>query len=422
MSQTVDCPFIGGKRLSSLLFADNLTLLAYSVQGMQTLVAESEIFFAEKGLTPNPAKCEFLAFQGTTGRRRRAKATWRVREVTREEQVSATYLGIHFEASGKWVVQQQLAVVKTRSALGRCKIVVKTVARENTALAINFFDTLVSSVSGLGVWGVTAPKVGELDKVFVNFICWLFRFPRTTGAHFLLSSFARRCAKCDSLFLATVQLATATSTRNSLWRDTVTNLRSNRLRSTWVTVVKSEIDKRGLSAQVFEQGAEFVAKQKEFGVQFSQYCHTLHLSTPSGSSSDQIVRRKPFGIFPFLFLTPPYRSRFLFAFLCSVWQYVDKSTCLLYPAYCSCCDQENSAYHVLFQCSLFRDIRDRFRVKAGRVFEFDVLYVSDRRICCAVVDVGFELFRAVSSMSRGSGGRHLGGGEPEDEASAASAD
>jgi hypothetical protein len=154
-----------------------------------------------------------------------------VRDVTREEQESARYLGIHFEATGKWAVQQQLAVVKTRSALGRCKIVVKTVARKNTALAINLYDTLVSSVSrfGLGVWGVTAPKIGELDKVFVNFICWLFRFLRKTSAHFLLSSFARRCAKCDSLFLATVQLATATSTRNSLWRDTVADLRANRL-------------------------------------------------------------------------------------------------------------------------------------------------------------------------------------------------
>jgi hypothetical protein len=84
----VDSPVIGGKKLSSLLFADDLTLLPYSVNGTQALVVEAEAFFAEKGLNPNPAKCEFLAFQQpATGRRRRwTKAVWRVRDVRREEQ------------------------------------------------------------------------------------------------------------------------------------------------------------------------------------------------------------------------------------------------------------------------------------------------------------------------------------------------
>jgi hypothetical protein len=163
------CLVIGGLCISSLFFADDLTLLAYTVSDTQTLVEVLEAFFGEKDLRPNPAKCEFLVFNGVQTRRVAGpKATWRVWNITREQQDSAQYLGLHFEVNGRWDLQLQVVTTKARSALGRCKIVVKTAGTGNLKLFLNYFDLLVSSVYrfGLGAWGVTAPKVGSLDKIF----------------------------------------------------------------------------------------------------------------------------------------------------------------------------------------------------------------------------------------------------------------
>jgi hypothetical protein len=244
---TINCPVIGGMKVSCLFFADDLTLMAYSVEDAQVLVNESVAFFDEKGLKPNPSKCEFLIFQARTSPNS-ARARWSVVGVPREQQKSARYLGLHFQENGKWDLQLQISASKARSALGRCKIIMRTVGTANVRLALSYFDSLVSSVYryGFGVWGPTVARVGTLDRLFADYVRWLFRLPRTTGLNTILANFGRRCAKCDSLFLAAIQIASAVSTRNVVWRATVDDLLSGRLRSTWFNAVMAEITKRGM--------------------------------------------------------------------------------------------------------------------------------------------------------------------------------
>ncbi len=70
----------------------------------------------------------------------------------------------------------------------------------------------------LGVWGAEFRNVRKLDDLFVDLIRWLFRFPRTTGRDLILADFGHHtCAKRDSLFLASLQLAGAVGTKNSTW-------------------------------------------------------------------------------------------------------------------------------------------------------------------------------------------------------------
>ncbi len=282
---TLDCPVIGGMKLSCMFFADDLTVLAYALPDAQALVDESVAFFVEKGLKPNPDKCEFVMF----GPARRTGARWNVCGVPRQQQDTARYLGLHFQADGKWDIQLQLVTSKARSALGTCKIIMRTVGTGNVRLALSFFDSIVASIYrfGLGVWGISVAKVSNLDRIFAEYICWLFRLPRTTGTNVILSNFGRRCSKCDSIFLAAVQLATTRTTRKVLWEATVRDLRARELHSTWFTIAESEIGKRGMTNEVFQSGANFVANRKINGVYFSQYCHARHTNSPNGRSSDR---------------------------------------------------------------------------------------------------------------------------------------
>ncbi len=64
-------------------------------------------------------------------------------------------------------------------ALGCCKIILGTVARENIKHSVNMFDVLVAPVyrDGFGAWGPVGGQLKAFDELFVRFICWLFRLP-----------------------------------------------------------------------------------------------------------------------------------------------------------------------------------------------------------------------------------------------------
>jgi hypothetical protein len=269
-----------------------------------------------------------------------------------------------------------------------------TIGRSNTRVALELFDSVVASVYryGLGVWGVTVAHIRRLDDLFADFIRWLFRFPRTTGRDVILASFARRCGKCDSLYLASVQLATASTTRNDTWRDAVAGMRDGTITSKWYGAVESELVKRGLRAEVLDDGASFLGDRKTKAVEFSQYCFHLHLNSPTGTSADQLKRCRPFGIFPFLALRSSEKSRFIFAFLCSNWRFIDGLKCQDYPSVCEECDQDNTSFHVLFRCPVFQACRRRFFDQTGQEFCFEVFSAVEVEVQMAICDIGREIF------------------------------
>jgi hypothetical protein len=287
-----------------MVFADDLNVFCLEIPGAQQLVDASTDYFLEKRLTPNPEKCEFIAF---SRRRLPPQQLCTVQGVQREWQTTARYLGVIFESNGKWVRQQQVALARSRIALGRCKVMIGTVGRSRVKIGLELFESTVSSVYrfGLGVWGVLARKIGQLDDLFVDLVRWLFRLPRTTGKYVILANFGRRCAKCDALFLAAVQLASAQTSNNETWADAARDLREGNLRSAWYAAVISELSKRGFTDEVIRWGAQFLSERKRRAVEFSQYCFHRHLQVPTGTSADELRRLRPFGVFPFLLHSNP---------------------------------------------------------------------------------------------------------------------
>jgi hypothetical protein len=156
--------------------------------------------------------------------------------------------------NGKWNEQQAISISRARAALGRCKTMVATTGRHNVRVALELFDSIVASVYrfGLGVWGVNVSQVRKLDDLFADFVKWRFRFPVKTGRDVILANFGRRCTKCDSLYLASVQIATAASFKNAFWSGAVDDLRRGALTSKWFSIVCSELGKRGMREEVLD--------------------------------------------------------------------------------------------------------------------------------------------------------------------------
>jgi hypothetical protein len=276
----------------------------------------------------------------------------------------------------------------------------RTVGFGSFKYLINLFDAVVTSVFrfGLGVWGVVCAQVGKLDDLFVEFVRWVFRFPRTTGKNAILSNLARRCAKCDSLYLAAVQLAAAQTTRNHIWKTIVDDLRAGHMTSTWFEVVVAEVGKRDLRVEVLEQGSSFVANRKSHAVHFAQYCFHQHTNATVGNNADLFRRRRRFGIFPFLFIVQPSESRFLLSFILHCWKFTDGAVCSSYPRICEECDQENSSFHVLFECFLFDGIRSEFFETTGQVFGFETLESGERDVCFAMTRLARDIFSAIREL------------------------
>ncbi len=127
------------------------------------------------------------------------------------------YLGLLYQQDCRWNKQLEVALTLCRVALGGLKIMAHTVGFHNPKYLLNLFDATVSSIYryGLGIWGVLCAQVNKLDNLFVEFVCWAYRLPSKTGKFTILANFARRCAKCDALYLAAVQIAKASVSKTT---------------------------------------------------------------------------------------------------------------------------------------------------------------------------------------------------------------
>jgi hypothetical protein len=212
----------------------------------------------------------------------------------------------------------------------------------------------------------------------------------------ILSCFGRRWATCDSLFLASIQLAGAESSWNDLWKDLVKELFSKKKKSKWFAKVSKALAERNMTNQVFSAGADFVSNRREAGARFAQFCFHKHLNKLTNTSADDFRRVKPFGIFPFLLRTPPAQSRFLFSFILCNWRWLDRGKCKDYPRFCTVCQRECSAWHILFDCQNSEAERQIFASETGQSFSFEMLLKDDDAVAKSAVKIGRAIFNKVA--------------------------
>jgi hypothetical protein len=353
-------PRIQNRPRSTLVYADDVAEMALSHVGLQVEINACYDFFEGKLLRVNPDKSEVICFVKT--RAVDFDFSCDFRGTQRPGVRSARYLGVVFDTHGKWLEQKRLVAARSRSALGRCKIILGTIGKGNAKNALNLFYVLVFSVYryGLGAWGPVAGSLSVLDDLFIDFIRWLYGMPKTTSKLNILSCFGRRCAMCDALYLASIQLANSSTSKNVIRRDLVGELVSRQRKAKWFDRVLRELVARRLDSSVLRDGVSFVGQRKEMGVRFAQYCLHVHLNLQTNTSADLFRNVKPFGIFPFLLASPPMLARYALSFVLCNFRWIDNGKCRQFPRSCSECRVNNTAWHVLFKCCLFSEERDWF--------------------------------------------------------------
>jgi hypothetical protein len=392
-------PSIKGNIRSTLVYADDVAEMSLSNAGLQVEIDACYSFFDGKLLRVNPDKSEVICFV-------RARAadhgfSCNFRGVQRKGVKAARYLGVFFDTHGNWKEQKQIVAARARSALGRCKTILNTIGKGNAKHALNLFDTLVGSIYRyvLGAWGPVAGSLASLDELFIDYVRWLYLLPKTTSKVNILSCFGRRCAICDALFLATIQIAGAPTSKNTVWKDLVDELANRRRRSKWFTKVCKELEERQLLNSVMSDGVSIVGKRKEVGIQFAQFCFHKHLNLRTNNSADLFCEVKPFGVYPFLLSAPPMLARYALSFIFCNFRWIDRGKCRNFPRICSVCQSENTAWHVLFDCVLFADKRDVFFQRAHRRFEYSAFLINHRVTPRLIAEVCKSMYERVVTLS-----------------------
>lgn len=102
---------IGEERVYSLLYADDMVLIAEKEEEMKSMLERLEGYIDRKGIEINVEKTKIVRFNRGRGRRKRIR--WRWKGKTIEEVREYTYLGYRFQANEKQQAQVKKRVNRT---------------------------------------------------------------------------------------------------------------------------------------------------------------------------------------------------------------------------------------------------------------------------------------------------------------------
>ncbi len=359
---------IDGSFLYCLLYADDVLLLALSAAALQELVNETCAFFESMGLTVNPGKSDIVTFLN----QRRVPSTaetdedFRIAGLCKTAIDSAKYLGVIFQDDGSWREQTNVTLTRCRMARGRAQIICSTLGFSKPRPMLQVYDMFVSSIFrySLGAWGPIAGDLSQFDNLFCDYIRRLYHLPQTTCRKGILTQFARRCANCDARYLAAVHLARGLAEPRSILAKVLATTWCTNNR--WLKEVRSQLRQMGIEKEVLHTPARFLGDRREHEKAFNIWCHRHHLTLTNGSSADVFRCDRPYGMYPAVFELPATRAKPLLALVLSCWRWAYDLRG--YPEYCSGCDCQATAEHLMFFCEKTRTLREQFLQTTGFVF------------------------------------------------------
>jgi hypothetical protein len=356
------------------MYADDVLLIATSTAALQKLIDDTTRFFQLAGMDVNPSKSDIVIFSRAD---RFLNEHVTIDAVPKDIADEARYLGVIFERGGSWKLQKDATQMRCRSALGRCKVICKSLGLTRADVMTQIFDMFSASIArySLGAWGPLAGDLSFLDKIFSEFVRSRYNLPRSTSIEGTLMQFGRRCASCDAFFLAAVQVARGLTNPTSVWGHVIaTTIADTRIR--WVRNVTTRLVEMGLSDEVFENPTTFLERRKDYGVVFSQYCHHRHLVFSNGTSADLFRIDRPFGVYPFLSALPSFRARFVLLLIMSCWRWSSQDS-RAYPENCPVCRSALNSPHIMFECPSTSRFRDDFKRATGEDFSIASLQSTE---------------------------------------------
>ena len=161
---------IGSKKIWSLAFADDIALVAESVEGLNKMIGRFTRFMERRELEISKEKSKVMVFSKSG---RKSKERWDCGGVELQEVNTYTYLGMTFCRNGNYENHVKERVRKADMAMRCIWGITERYSSQNVWLRLTLFDRVVKSILlyGAKVWGFKEYK--QMEGLQERYLRWL---------------------------------------------------------------------------------------------------------------------------------------------------------------------------------------------------------------------------------------------------------
>lgn len=177
---------IGNQRIWSLAYADDMVLVAKNREALKEMLSVLKRFLKDRDLVLNVEKTKVLVFNRKK-KEKREKWKWGNKEV--EEVQNFKYLGFIFNRKADYGDHIKELAGKGRLAANMVWGLGERICRDDFGRRWMLYRYLVNSVMSYGVeiWGWE--EKGELEKVMLDYIRWVFKLDFCTPRYLITREF-----------------------------------------------------------------------------------------------------------------------------------------------------------------------------------------------------------------------------------------
>jgi hypothetical protein len=196
VDQLTNPPLVGGHPVSTLIYADDNTLIDQTLLGLQHCASYFELHTKEVKFEINPLKTELIYFQART-KNRTTTTELTLGGCLVKCSECASYLGKRVSCGKRIIPAIQFLKSKAITAAAGCLKLVKSVHIKDLQLALMFYRARVNSVITYGLAaGIPGAHWKQLDTVYYSFIRGFLRLPPGTRVDVLGRWSGYMCMQC----------------------------------------------------------------------------------------------------------------------------------------------------------------------------------------------------------------------------------
>ena len=254
---------VGSKEIHSLLYADDIVIVADSIINLQKKINLTKKYFEQNLLTINLTKSKIMIFQN--GGRNSKKEKWFWGNQPIEIVKTYKYLGVHFSSSGSFTHHCNKAINKSLLATNSMWPILTKANIKSMKTRFNLFDSLVKSVLiySSPIW---APgHEDSIERVQSNFIKKTLHLNPMTPSYILRLETGRRPLSLN-IFKNTIRFwfRCLTQSDNRITRQcylTLTKIKSDKLKDNWTYNLQKILYKIGFPFVWDSQNPDIIREQ-----------------------------------------------------------------------------------------------------------------------------------------------------------------
>ncbi|XP_071572354.1 uncharacterized protein [Temnothorax nylanderi] len=162
---------LGGEKIYTLMYADDIALLAEEEQDMRAMISRLEGYLDRKGLTLSIEKSKIMRFRKGGGRKK--KCDWRWKGKKLEEVKEFKYLGYTLKENGGQEAHIRERRRKAARVMREVWGIGKRMWKKDCKRRIWLYDTLIWTVMGYGaeIWGWKERR--EVEGIQERYLRWV---------------------------------------------------------------------------------------------------------------------------------------------------------------------------------------------------------------------------------------------------------